>query len=240
LIEQDWEISMTLTNRNTTGASLGISNSVREGHSMSRRPGAAAPFDVSWPSCAPWTDAEIVPLDVFYEYDGPMLFSVSAGPFTLLMMKWDELDETDLYTASLVNEAMLAALGACRLSVFGAISYDMRFMVEMAGMVPKRVWNCGVENIPARKLSTPGVACAPGHPAVPDVLPGYPLPDWARRRVRHLTRGSSYDVLAEAANVQASAPIVEGDRVTVYLADDDSVWVRPVGEFNDGRFANVK
>jgi hypothetical protein len=207
---------------------------------MSRRPGSGPVFDVSWPHDEPWTSDELTPVEVFYYYDGPMLFSVAAGPFTLLMMKWDELDGTDLYTASLVDTAMLAALGECRLSVFGAIAYDMRFMVEMDGMVPTKVWRIGVENIPARKLSTPGVACAPGHDKVSDVLPGYPLPDWARRRVRHLVRGSSYDVLSETANVQASAPIVEGDKVAVYLAGDDTVWVRPVGEFNDGRFEDVK
>jgi hypothetical protein len=207
---------------------------------VSRRPGVGAIFDVSWPHEKPWTGSELIPIEVFYYYDGPLLFSVEAGPFTLLMMKWDEIDGADLYTASLVDAAMLAALGECRLSVFGAIAYDMRLMVEMDGMVPSKVWRIGVENIPARKLSTRGVACAPGHPKVPDVLPGYPVPDWERRRVRHLVRGSSYDVLAEAANVQASEPIVEGDKVAVYLADDETICVRPVGEFNDGRFEDVK
>ncbi len=206
---------------------------------MSRRPGTAAAFDVSWPHEGPWTKDELVPIEVFYYYDGPLLFSVAAGPFTLLLMKWDELDGTDLYTASLVDGTMLAALGECRLSVFGAIAYDMRFMIEMDGMLPRKVWRIGTENIPARKLSTPGVACAPGHDKVPDVLPGYRLPDWARRRVRHLVRGSSYDVVCEAANVQASAPIREGDKVAVYLAEDETVWVRPVGEFNDGRFEDL-
>ncbi len=206
---------------------------------MSRRPGFGPAFDTSWPHEEPWTNSELIPIEVFYYYDGPLLFSVAAGPFTLLLMKWDELNDADLYTASLVDDAMLAALGECRLSVFGAIAYDMRFMVEMEGMMPKKVWKIGIENIPARKLSTRGVACAPGYPAVPDVLPGYPLPDWARRRMRHLARGSSYDVLAEAANVQSSNPIVEGDQVAVYSAEDGSFWVRPVGEFNDGRFETV-
>ncbi|MNU56070.1 hypothetical protein D3C71_451570 [compost metagenome] len=206
---------------------------------MSRRPGLGPVFDTSWPHERPWTNDELAPIEVFYYFDGPLLFSVAAGPFTLLMMKWDELDGADLYTASLVDESMLAALGECRLSVFGAIAYDMRFMVEMDGMSPTKVWRIGVENIPARKLSTPGVACASGHGEVPDVMPGYPVPDWARRRVRHLTRGSSYDVFAESASVQAAEPIVEGEKVTVYLADDGSAWVRPSPEFNDGRFEDV-
>jgi hypothetical protein len=205
-----------------------------------RRPGVGALFDVSWPHEAPWTSDELIPIEVFYEFDGPQLFSVAAGPFTILMLKIDELERTDLYTASLVDERMLAALGECRLSVFGAVAYDMRFVIEMDGMVPVRVWKIGVENLPARKFSKRGCACAPGYPEVPDVLPGYPIPDWARRRVRHLVRGSSYDVFSEAAKVQASAPIHEGDVVSVYVAEDDTVWVRPVNEFNDGRFEDVK
>jgi hypothetical protein len=166
-----------------------------------RRPGAGRPFDASWPSEKSWTTAGIEPIEVFYYYDGPLIFSAVVGPFVMLFAKWDELDDNSLYTASIVDEAMLAALGECRLSVFGCVAYDLRFMVELDGMVPTRFWRIGVGNVPAKTLAERGAACAPGHPKLPDVLPGYPVPDWERRQVRHLVRGSSYDVFAEAAGV---------------------------------------
>jgi len=203
---------------------------------MSKRPGTAAQFDPSWPHQDPWTRDPVVPIEIFYSFDGPLLFSAAVGPFVMLFSKFDELDETDLYTVSLVDDAMLAALASGELSAFGAVAYDMRFMIEMDGMSVRRVWNCSAANLSKRRMAAMGVACMAGRPPVTDVLPGYRKPDWAFRRMRHLTRGSSYDVIAEEASVQTSKPIVEGDRVAVYLGDDGGTWVRPVGEFNDGRF----
>ena len=71
---------------------------------------------------------------------------------------------------------------------------------------------------------------------MPDVLAGRARAKWQMRRVRHVARGSSYTVFAEGARVQAAEPIREGDRVVVYYDDVGEVWVRPVREFNDGRF----
>ena len=61
-----------------------------------------------------------------------------------------------------------------------------------------------------------------------------------RRRMRHKKRGSTYRVAFEEAEVQASEPIVEGARITVYVCDEGGkAWARPVGEFNDGRFEPI-
>lgn len=62
-----------------------------------------------------------------------------------------------------------------------------------------------------------------------------------RRRYRHLKRGSTYQVVSELAKVQASRPIVEGDHIVVYRAEMDGTdWARPVGEFCDGRFEELR
>jgi hypothetical protein len=206
---------------------------------MSRRPGSGSEFEPSWPHIEPWTETAIRPLETFYYFDGPILFSADVGPFQMLFCKHDEIGSGDLFLASLVDHRMLAALGDAKLSVFGAVAYDLRFVIETEGLVPRRMWRCGIENIPMARLPKPGVASAPGHPVVPDVLPGYPAPEWASRQMRHLKRGSRYDVLCESANVQAARPIMEGDSVAVYRADDGTCWVRPVDEFNDGRFVDV-
>lgn len=52
---------------------------------------------------------------------------------------------------------------------------------------------------------------------------------------RHLVRGTLYEVYGPA-NVQAAKLIREGDRVMVYRDASGEAWVRPVDEFNDGRF----
>lgn len=52
---------------------------------------------------------------------------------------------------------------------------------------------------------------------------------------RHLKRGSVYAQLG-LGQVQSSRPIVEGDVLTIYRAENGSLWARPEQEFNDGRF----
>jgi hypothetical protein len=59
------------------------------------------------------------------------------------------------------------------------------------------------------------------------------------RHVRHLKRGSDYDVLLEEVNVQCAKPINEGDLLAVYVEDDGKAWARPKTEFNDGRFETL-
>lgn len=62
-------------------------------------------------------------------------------------------------------------------------------------------------------------------------------PAW-RPTHRHVKRGTTYRVLG-TADVQANTCIIEGERVTVYQGEDRRLWVRPTGEFEDGRFAPI-
>lgn len=63
------------------------------------------------------------------------------------------------------------------------------------------------------------------------------LPLGRTTRWTHRKRKSNYDVLTSVASAQcATGPINEGDQVTIYVADDDSWWVRKTSEFLDGRF----
>lgn len=53
---------------------------------------------------------------------------------------------------------------------------------------------------------------------------------------RHVKRGTTYLAL-HLAEVQAAAPIKEGERLIIYGSTDDGrVWARPTAEFHDGRF----
>lgn len=59
-------------------------------------------------------------------------------------------------------------------------------------------------------------------------------------RVKHLKRGSTYQVLGEG-KVQTETPLTDNDPVIIYQAESDgALWVRPPSEFHDGRFAALR
>lgn len=55
---------------------------------------------------------------------------------------------------------------------------------------------------------------------------------------KHLKRGGSYCAVASGF-VQTETPLVDMALVQIYVAQDGSWWVRPVSEFEDGRFARL-
>jgi len=56
-------------------------------------------------------------------------------------------------------------------------------------------------------------------------------------RVQHVKRGSTYEVLGRG-KIQTDTPLIDYAEVAIYRSEDDGmIWVRPVGEFDDGRFA---
>lgn len=57
-------------------------------------------------------------------------------------------------------------------------------------------------------------------------------------RWRHKKRGSFYTEVG-IASVQSAHPIVEGDRLVIYLNEAGELWARPQAEFEDGRFEKV-
>jgi hypothetical protein len=59
------------------------------------------------------------------------------------------------------------------------------------------------------------------------------------QRWKHLKRGTEYVDIGEA-EVQCSQPINEGDKLVVYLAEEDGkLWARPASEFFDGRYEQL-
>lgn len=76
-------------------------------------------------------------------------------------------------------------------------------------------------------------------PRPKELSPKYPkLP----KRVRHLKRGTEYDVLG-IAEVQCSGVLEytqEGSELVVYRGEDGKLWCRPRDEFLDGRFEVIR
>lgn len=53
---------------------------------------------------------------------------------------------------------------------------------------------------------------------------------------RHKKRGSTYRVLSKHATLQINDDNLDMMPMTIYQAQDMSIWVRPTHEFEDGRF----
>lgn len=60
------------------------------------------------------------------------------------------------------------------------------------------------------------------------------------RRWRHKKRGTIYTEVCRAELQAATGNPEEGELMIVYRGEDGNVWVRGAGEFNDGRFEEVK
>lgn len=55
-------------------------------------------------------------------------------------------------------------------------------------------------------------------------------------RIRHVKRGSTYRVLGRG-QLQTDTPLTDYADVVIYQCEDDGrIWIRPVAEFDDGRF----
>jgi hypothetical protein len=57
-------------------------------------------------------------------------------------------------------------------------------------------------------------------------------------QMRHVKRGTIYDLVC-VASIQTDTPLNDYDQVMVYKGEDGQTWVRPLTEFNDGRFEPV-
>jgi hypothetical protein len=222
-------------------------------------------FDARWRG--DWTGLVTVE-EVFFRFEEPLLYSSRFGPVTLLFLKVSEKDGADVHLASVVDEAVLAALRENRLSVRGAVLQGLRHVVTMRHGQVDRHWDVGAANVPGKWLPEKGVALDRLAGPVSDVIEGKTvegsfriggegfelrlspssapvflpflerfLPVW--RRMRHRKRGSTYEVFCDEVSIQTDRPIVEGDRIVVYVGEKGDTWGRLVTEVADGRFEDV-
>ena len=63
---------------------------------------------------------------------------------------------------------------------------------------------------------------------------GAPLPRW-----RHIKRRTEYIEIGRG-KAQVAGRILDDEGVVIYRGDDGSLWVRPIEEFEDGRFAKIE
>ncbi len=60
----------------------------------------------------------------------------------------------------------------------------------------------------------------------------------AQRRWRHVKRGTEYAEIGRG-KLQTDTPLSDYAELVVYQCDDGAIWVRPVTEFEDGRFVEI-
>jgi hypothetical protein len=127
-------------------------------------------WDISKPAKR-WGDASLSPTRVLYEFDGPLIFTVQLGLQDVLFFKADELDETDLFLATQIDEETLEALTAGRLSVRGAFLKDSCWIVEVShSFEPLRFWTCDYEEVPEDLLPQQNVPLYSQFVRAPDTI----------------------------------------------------------------------
>lgn len=104
----------------------------------------------------------IVPLEVFYQFDGPILFSSILGLSQMLFFKYDEFEEHDLFLAVPADQKTLVSLQSGKLSVRGALGYHECFVVRMdvAGQV-HAYWETRIDQLDQELLPEFGVGLDP-------------------------------------------------------------------------------
>ena len=106
----------------------------------------------------PWSDQLVVPQDVLYAFDGPIVFVASVGFSSTLFVKFQEQDDSSFFHASPIDTEHLAALKSGELSLRGALTSDQLFIVELTSHLRvKRYWQDDLSHwsermLPARRV----------------------------------------------------------------------------------------
>jgi hypothetical protein len=94
--------------------------------------------------------------------------------------------------------------------------------------------------LPGSRSAEGCLSSLPSGESEPVVTQAYPsadpLPRW-----RHKKRGTTYTEIGRGTlQIAAETVLQDEDEVVIYRGDDDRYWVRPVAEFEDGRFERVE
>ncbi|MCP1766325.1 hypothetical protein [Bradyrhizobium japonicum] len=110
-------------------------------------------WSVNEPASLPWTMEPIEPEDVLYEFDGPLTFTASFGPFEALFHHVGKRGNSDYYAVVETNGETIVALREGALSVRGALNRPNMWVVDLnAALEVQRYWSCRQEDFPEKLL----------------------------------------------------------------------------------------
>jgi hypothetical protein len=65
------------------------------------------------------------------------------------------------------------------------------------------------------------------------------MPEARTTKWRHKKRGTVYEEIGRG-QFQCTGSALDDELVVIYRGDDGKLWVRPIAEFEDGRFERVE
>jgi hypothetical protein len=113
----------------------------------------------------------LVPREVLYYFDGPILFVSRIGLVDFLCQKFDEDGQSDFFILSQVDEATVGALKAGRLSVRGAIENDRYWVVKVGvALQVQAVWPVTELEFPTKFLPQRHLGLSHTEDYIPDAI----------------------------------------------------------------------
>lgn len=98
------------------------------------------------PSSPAWTDAPLVPEEVLYEYDGPLIFTAKFGAYQAIFSRIDEKEGSDFYAVGTTTDGIIQALKGGALSLRGALLREPCYIMELDGLKVLRFWSCAKDD----------------------------------------------------------------------------------------------
>lgn len=113
----------------------------------------------------------LVPNQVLYFYDGPILFTMKMGFFDVLVYKVDEDEDLELFLLKQTSEEEIDRLRQGRLSLRGALKSERYWLAETKGRLQvNRNWMVALSDLPEAYMPQSGLGLAAGQKRLPDTL----------------------------------------------------------------------
>jgi hypothetical protein len=112
----------------------------------------------------------VVPDDVLYHYDVPLLFTARLGVIEALFYKLEDSGEIDLFLVCPTDRSTVSALKEGRLSVRGALDARRYWIVECKRYQTIRTWSVPRHELPRDFLPEPKAGLFEHHGSTSDVI----------------------------------------------------------------------
>jgi hypothetical protein len=107
---------------------------------------------------------QIIPTEVLYYYDGPVIFTANIGLTEFLFYKIDELQSSDLFLLAQTHDSVNKALMQGHLSLRGSITSDNCWILEIDRKFDaKRYWKVSSADLPLDLLPERGFGLETGN-----------------------------------------------------------------------------